>query len=177
MKTLLIFPAQWYPTQPYLSTPYLTSYLRAKGWEVDQRDFNIASYEHFLSVPLLRNAETLMAQRLESLKSQSSLSIKDKSHLDVLAMGLKFSDRIIAGVEEAKSVLRTPERFFDFPSYQQADMVIKSALKLVSDAHARRFSACQLSKVAPALKNPPVERMRPAVTKRLIPSFIYMKAF
>jgi len=41
MKTLLIFPAQWYPTQPYLSTPYLTSYLRAKGWEVDQRDFNI----------------------------------------------------------------------------------------------------------------------------------------
>lgn len=136
MKTLLIFPAQWYPTQPYLSTPYLTSYLRAKGWEVDQRDFNIASYEHFLSVPLLQNAENLMAQRMASLKGQSSLSIKEKSHLDVLAMGLKFSDRIISGVEEAKSVFRTPERFFDFPSYQQADMVIKSALKLVSDAHA-----------------------------------------
>jgi anaerobic magnesium-protoporphyrin IX monomethyl ester cyclase len=136
MKTLLIFPAQWYPTQPYLSTPYLTAYLRAKGWEVDQRDFNIASYDHFLSVPLLQNAEQLMAERLEALKNQSSLSIKEKSHLDVLAMGLKFSDRIISGVEEAKSVLRTPERFFDFPSYQQADMVIKSALKLVSDAHA-----------------------------------------
>ena len=136
MKTLLIFPAQWYPTQPYLSTPYLTSYLRAKGWEVDQRDFNIASYDHFLSAPLLKNAEHLMAEKLKSLKNQGSLSIKEKSHLDVLSMGLKFSDRIIAGVEEAKSVLRTPERFFDFPSYQQADMVIKSALKLVSDAHA-----------------------------------------
>lgn len=136
MKTLLIFPAQWYPTQPYLSTPYLTSYLRAKGWEVDQRDFNIASYDQFLSAPLLKNAESLMAQRLQTLKNQKSLSIKEKSHMDVLAMGLKFSDRIITGVEEAKSVLRTPERFFDFPSYQQADMVIKSALKLVSDAHA-----------------------------------------
>ena len=136
MKTLLIFPSQWYPTQPYLSTPYLTSYLRAKGWEVDQRDFNIASYGHFLSAPLLENAENLMAEKLNSLKSQGSLSIKEKSHLDVLSMGLKFSDRIIAGVEEAKSVLRTPERFFDFPSYQQADMVIKSALKLISDAHS-----------------------------------------
>jgi anaerobic magnesium-protoporphyrin IX monomethyl ester cyclase len=136
MKTLLIFPAQWYPTQPYLSTPYLTSYLRAKGWEVDQRDFNIASYDHFLSAPLLQNAEHLIAEKLEALKSQGSLSIKEKSYLDVLLMGLKFSDRIITGVEEAKSVLRTPERFFDFPSYQQADMVIKSALKLVSDAYA-----------------------------------------
>ena len=113
MKTLLIFPAQWYPTQPYLSTPYLTAYLRAKGWEVEQRDFNIASYDHFLSAPLLQNAEKLMARRMESLKSQNSLSMKEKSHLDVLAMGLKFSDRIISGVEEAKSVLRTPERCQD----------------------------------------------------------------
>ena len=101
MKTLLIFPAQWYPTQPYLSTPYLTAYLRAKGWDVDQRDFNIASYDHFLSAPLLQKAEKLMAQRLQSLKSQNSLSMKEKSHLDVLATGLKFSDRIIAGVDEA----------------------------------------------------------------------------
>ena len=136
MKTILIFPAQWYPTQPYLSTPYLTAFLRAKGWQVDQRDFNIASYENFLSAPLLKTAENLMAERLQTLKNQSSLSIKEKAHLDVLTMGLKFSNRIITGVEEAKSVLRTPERFFDFPSYQQADMVIKSALKLISDAHA-----------------------------------------
>ena len=136
MKTVLIFPAQWYPTQPYLSTPYLTAYLREKGWDVDQRDFNIASYENFLSVPLLQHAEKLIAERMASLKDQGSLSMKEKSHLDVLATGLKFSDRIISAVEEAKSVLRTPDRFFDFPSYKQADMVIKSALKLVSDAHA-----------------------------------------
>ena len=77
-----------------------------------------------------------MRGRQKSLKAQNSLSIKEKSTLDVLSMGLKFSDRIIDGVEEAKSVMRTPERFFDFEAYQQADMVIKSALKLVSDAYA-----------------------------------------
>ncbi len=136
MKTLLIFPAQWYPTQPYLSTPYLTAFLQDKGWQVSQRDFNIESYDQFLSAPLLQHAEELMRERFEALKKKSSLSIKEKSHLDVLAMGLKFSDRIIGGVEEAKTVMRTPERFFDFGAYQQADMVIKSALKLVSDAHA-----------------------------------------
>ena len=136
MKTLLIFPAQWYPTQPYLSTPYLTAFLQEKGWQVSQRDFNIESYDHFLSAPLLRQTEDLLKERQQSLKAQSSLSIKEKSHLDVLSMGLKFSDRIINGVEEAKSVMRTPERFFDFGAYQQADMVIKSALRRVSDAHA-----------------------------------------
>ena len=77
-----------------------------------------------------------MRGRQKSLKAQNSLSIKEKSTLDVLSMGLKFSDRIIDGVEEAKSVMRTPERFFDFEAYQQADMVIKSALKLVSHAYA-----------------------------------------
>ena len=136
MKTLLIFPAQWYPTQPYLSTPYLTAFLQDKGWQISQRDFNIETYDSFLSSPLLRQAEEMMRQRQQSLKEQSSLSIKEKSHLDVLSMGLKFSDKIIDGVEEAKSVMRTPERFFDFNAYQQADMVIKSALKLVSDAYA-----------------------------------------
>jgi len=136
MKTLLIFPAQWYPTQPYLSTPYLTAFLQDKGWQVSQRDFNIESYDNFLSSPLLLQAKKLMRRRQQSLKEQSSLSIKEKSHLDVLSMGLKFSDRIIEGVEEAKSVMRTPERFFDFNTYKQADMVIKSALKLVSDAYA-----------------------------------------
>ena len=136
MKTLLIFPAQWYPTQPYLSTPYLTAFLQDKGWQVSQRDFNIESYDHFLSIPLLRKAEELMQARQQALKSQRSLSIKEKSTLDVLSMGLKFSDRIIDGVEEAKSVMRTPERFFDFEAYKQADMVIKSALKLVSDAYS-----------------------------------------
>ena len=136
MKTLLIFPAQWYPTQPYLSTPYLTAFLQDKGWQVSQRDFNIESYDNFLSAPLLRQAEEMMRQRQQSLKGRASLSIKEKSHLDVLSMGLKFSDKIIDGVEEAKSVMRTPERFFDFSAYQQADMVIKSALKLISDAYS-----------------------------------------
>jgi hypothetical protein len=136
MKTLLIFPAQWYPTQPYLSTPYLTAYLRAKGWEVDQRDFNIESYDRFLSPKILRNSVNKMEKKVRQIREKSSFSIKEKSLLDVLATGIKFGSTIIDKVEFAKKVMRSPELFFDFESYQQADMIIKSALKLVSDAYS-----------------------------------------
>ncbi len=136
MKTLLIFPAQWYPTQPYLSTPYLTAYLRSKGWQAAQRDFNIASYERFLSPGRLKKVVEKMQGRLEAVRSKSSFTIKDKSLIDVLATGIKFSGAILSQVEEAKAVMRTPERFFDFDAYRQADMIIKSALKLVSDAYS-----------------------------------------
>ena len=104
MKSLLIFPAQWYPTQPYLSTPYLCSYLKEKGWDVSQRDFNIESYDHFLSPTLLEKAVTKMEARLAELKEKKSFSIKEKSLMDVLATGIKFGSTIISGVDDAKLV-------------------------------------------------------------------------
>ncbi|PIR01784.1 MAG: radical SAM protein [Nitrospinae bacterium CG11_big_fil_rev_8_21_14_0_20_45_15] len=136
MKTLLIFPSQWYPTQPYLSTPYLTAYLRSKGWEVEQRDFNIESYDHFLSAPVINGLAGKIERKLETMRAKKTFSIKDKTMMDVLATGLKFSSVIAGQVEDAKKVLRTPERFFDFNAYRQADLIIKSALKLVSDVYA-----------------------------------------
>ena len=136
MKTLLIFPSQWYPTQPYLSTPYLTSYLRSRGWEVAQRDFNIESYDLFLSLPLLEKVVEKLQTRLNALRGKSSFTGKDKALLDVLTTGIKFSGTILSQVDEAKKVMRTPDLFFDLNTYQQADMIIKSALKLVSDAYS-----------------------------------------
>ena len=136
MKSLLVFPAQWYPTQPYLSTAYLCAYLREKNWDVTQRDFNIESYDHFLSPTLLENILSKIEGRLTALKEKKSFSFKEKSLMDVLATSVKFAPTIISGVNDAKQVMRTPERFFDFSTYKQADMVIKSALKLVSDAYS-----------------------------------------
>ena len=71
MKSLFVFPAQWYPTQPYLSTPYLCAYLREKGWDVTQRDFNIESYDHFLSPTLLENILSKIEGHLTKLKEKS----------------------------------------------------------------------------------------------------------
>ncbi len=136
MKTILIYPAQWFPSQPYLATPYLTSYLRDKGWDVTQRDFNIESYDHFLSSQWLESVVKKMEGRLNEVRSKSSFSIKDKSLMDVLNTGIRFSEAILGRVEHAKNVFRTSELFFNFDQYKQADMVIKAALKLTSDAYA-----------------------------------------
>ncbi|SVD35956.1 uncharacterized protein METZ01_LOCUS388810, partial [marine metagenome] len=136
MKSLLVFPSQWYPTQPYLSTPYLCAYLKGKNWDVKQRDFNIESYDHFLSTTVLEAIVSKMEKRLASLKGKKSFSFKEKSLMDVLATGIKFAPTIISGIDDAKRVMRTPELFFDFNVYKEADMIIKSALKLVSDAYS-----------------------------------------
>ncbi len=136
MKSLLVFPSQWYPTQPYLSTPYLCAYLRGKNWDVEQRDFNIESYDHFLSTTILEGVVSKIGERLDFLKSKKSFSFKEKSLMDVLTTGMKFAPTIISKVDDAKQVMRTPKLFFDFKAYKEADMIIKSALKLVSDAYS-----------------------------------------
>lgn len=136
MKTLLIYPPQWYPSQPYLSAPYLTSYLLSKGWRAEQRDFNVKSYDYFLSPAWLRRAVAKMEARLAALRAKPSVAGREKAVIDVLSAGLKFSDAIIARVEEAKKVMRTPDLFFDFDVYRQADMIVKAALKLTSDAYS-----------------------------------------
>ena len=64
MKTALLFPPQWYPSQPYLALPTLKAHLEAKGHEVDQFDFNIESYEIFLSRDYLTSCVEIVRQRM-----------------------------------------------------------------------------------------------------------------
>ena len=48
MKVALLFPPQWYPSQPYLALPTLKAHLEAKRHELDQFDLNIESYENYI---------------------------------------------------------------------------------------------------------------------------------
>ena len=45
MKVMLIFPPDWYPSEPYLSLPSLTAVLRAAGHQVVQKDVNLEMYD------------------------------------------------------------------------------------------------------------------------------------
>jgi anaerobic magnesium-protoporphyrin IX monomethyl ester cyclase len=44
----LIFPPQWSPFQPFLSTPSLKAFLQLKGFTVRQSDWNIEFYHYFI---------------------------------------------------------------------------------------------------------------------------------
>ena len=45
----LIFPPQWSPFQPFLSTPALVAYLKERGYSAIQSDWNVELYDYLIS--------------------------------------------------------------------------------------------------------------------------------
>ena len=134
MKTALIFPPQWYPSQPYLSLPTLTAYLKAQGHEVDQFDFNVECYDIFLTRKYLEYCVDVIEKRL----AQPSPTSDDQEVQPVYRQILSDTDyleSVLSEVEDGKSVLRDEKRFFQFPVYKSAYTTLKIAMKLISYAH------------------------------------------
>lgn len=134
MKTALIFPPQWYPSQPYLALPTLTAYMQAKGHEVDGFDFNIESYDIFLSRDYLAQCVDKIRQRL-SAPAQSRDENEVKQVYRQILGDEEYLESILAEVEDAKNVLRDEDLFFQFPVYKKAYTTLKVAMKLISYAH------------------------------------------
>ena len=111
MKTALLFPPQWYPSQPYLALPTLKAHLESKGHEVDQFDFNIESYEIFLSQGYLDHCVETVQKRL-SLPAFTTEEQEVKAVYQDILSDKAFLDSILNEVEDAKNVLRDEERFF-----------------------------------------------------------------
>ncbi|UCD10494.1 MAG: radical SAM protein, partial [Nitrospinaceae bacterium] len=130
MKTALVFPPQWFPSQPYLALPTLKGYLEARGHEVDQFDFNIESYDLFLSRAYLERAVEKVRRRLAS----PAYTVDEREAHEVYRQILAdegFLESILEEVEDAKSVLRDEKRFFQFAEYKRAYTTLKIAMKLV----------------------------------------------
>ena len=65
MKVALLFPPQWYPSQPYLALPTLKAHLESRGHEVDQFDLNIECYDIFLSRKYLEHCTKIIRKRID----------------------------------------------------------------------------------------------------------------
>ncbi|MCH8313293.1 MAG: radical SAM protein, partial [Nitrospinae bacterium] len=134
MKSALIFPPQWFPSQPYLALPTLKAFLETRGHEVDQFDFNIESYEVFLSRDYLTHCVELIRARL----AKPAYTPEDKEAQSVYRQILSdpdYLENIFSEVRDAVDVLRTEELFFQFPLYKKAFTTLKIAMKLISFAH------------------------------------------
>ena len=134
MKTALIFPPQWYPSQPYLALPTLKAHLESKGHEVDQFDFNIECYEVFLSHEYLTHCVEIVRQRLSAPAYTTDEQEVKTVYRDILA-DTGFLSSVLNEVEDAKNVMRDEERFFQFDTYKKAYTTLKVAMKLISYAH------------------------------------------
>lgn len=134
MKSALIFPPQWYPSQPYLALPTLKAYLENQGHIVDQFDFNIESYEIFLSRDYLTHCVEIIRNRL----TQPAYTSSDRETQSVYRQILSdpdYLETIFSEVRDAADVLRSEERFFQFPLYKKSYTTLKIAMQLISFAH------------------------------------------
>jgi radical SAM superfamily enzyme YgiQ (UPF0313 family) len=134
VKTVLLFPPQWYPSQPYLALPTLKAHLEAKGHEVDQFDFNIQCYEIFLSQEYLNFCVEIIRERLSRPAYTNEEQEVKAVYRDILSDNA-FLDSVLNEVEDAKNVMRDEERFFQFETYKKAYTTLKVAMKLISYAH------------------------------------------
>ena len=71
MKVLLIYPPDWYPSEPYLSLPCLTAVLRQAGHTVIQKDINLEMYDWYFSEDFLKRVLRRVPQQLDRLRKLS----------------------------------------------------------------------------------------------------------
>ena len=78
---MLVFPPDWFPSEPYLSLPTLTAFIRAAGHEVVQKDVNLEMYDWYFSGDFLRRVLKRVPQQLDRLKKlvASSRSYRSRS--------------------------------------------------------------------------------------------------
>jgi radical SAM superfamily enzyme YgiQ (UPF0313 family) len=134
-KVMLVFPPDWYPSEPYLSLPTLTAFLREAGYDVVQKDVNLEMYDWFFSGDFLRRVLKKVPQQLDRLKKIARN--RDLTDAEVeLQLALCDCSRsrigeLIEKAEEAKRIVRTPE-FYDGEKLEWAIAVFREVTATIS---------------------------------------------
>jgi len=134
MKVALLFPPQWYPSQPYLALPTLKAHLESRGHEVDQFDLNIECYDIFLSRKYLEHCTKIIRKRIDDPTRATEDQEVRPVYKDILS-DTAFLQSILNEVEDSKNVLKDENRFFQFDTYSKAYTNLKIAMQLISYAH------------------------------------------
>ena len=139
MKVLLIYPPDWFPSEPYLSLPSLTAVLRQAGHTVIQKDINLEMYDWYFSEDFLKKVLRRVPQQLDRLRKLSK-----KRDLDAEEMDLQLSlcdltrqriDELIKKAEKAKAIIRG-EVFYDIDQLEWAIHVFREVTSVISMVYA-----------------------------------------
>lgn len=135
MLTKLIFPPQWIPTQPYLSLPSLTAFLKANGCDVEQMDVNVSFYDDILSKQGMQGFYERTNTKFQELESRNELPPDLQKQYTILGSSMLFGEYIIDHVDAAKKVMRDTESFYDVEKLFEAFKILELGLKLASSAY------------------------------------------
>ncbi len=139
MKVLLIFPPDWYPSEPYLSLPTLTAVLRAAGHTVIQKDVNLEMYDWYFSEDFLKRVLRKVPQQLDRLRK-----LAKKRELEAWEMDLQLAlcdltrqriTELIEKAERAKRIVRSQE-FYDIEKLEWAINTFREVTAAISLVYA-----------------------------------------
>jgi anaerobic magnesium-protoporphyrin IX monomethyl ester cyclase len=135
MKVMLIFPPDWFPSEPYLSLPSLAAVLRQAGHTVIQKDVNCEMWDWYFSEDFLKKVLRRVPQQLDRLRKLSKKRDLDASEMD---LQLAFCDvthqrmaKLIQNAEEAKRIIRS-EQFYDIDKLEWSLQVFREVMSVIS---------------------------------------------
>lgn len=138
-KVMLVFPPDWYPSEPYLSLPTLTAFLRGAGHDVVQKDVNLEMYDWFFSEDFLKRVLKKVPQQLDRLKRVARDRGLSESEQELqLALCECTRSRIaelIEKAEKAKRIVRC-EEFYDVDKLEWAINVFREVTAKISLVYA-----------------------------------------
>ena len=134
-KVMLVFPPDWYPSEPYLSLPTLTAFLREAGHDVVQKDVNLEMYDWFFSGDFLRRVLKKVPQQLDRLKKiareRDLTDAEVELQLSLCDCSRSRIGELIKKAEEAKRIVRTSE-FYDSEKLEWAIAVFREVTATIS---------------------------------------------
>ena len=135
MKVMLIFPPDWFPSEPYLSLPSLTAVLRQAGHTVIQKDINLEMWDWYFSEDFLKKVLRRVPQQLDRLRKLSKKRELSESEMDLQMALCDLSrqkiDELIKKAEKAKAIVRG-ETFYDINKLEWAIQVFREVTLMIS---------------------------------------------
>jgi radical SAM superfamily enzyme YgiQ (UPF0313 family) len=139
MKIMLVFPPDWYPSEPYLSLPTLTAVLRAAGHQVVQKDVNLEMYDWFFSEDFLRRVLKRVPQQLDRLrklaKKRELEEWETELQLALCDLTRECIAELIEKAERAKRIIRGGE-FYEADKLEWAITIFREITSTISLVYA-----------------------------------------
>jgi len=139
MKVMLIFPPDWYPSEPYLSLPSLTSVLRQAGHTVIPKDINCEMWDWYFSEEFLKKVLRKVPQQLDRLRKLAKKRDLAEWEMDVQLALCDVTrprmEKLIRDAAEAKHVVRN-EKFYDIDKLEWSIQVFREVTSIASLVYA-----------------------------------------
>ena len=139
MKVMLIFPPDWYPSEPYLSLPSLTAVLRQASHTVIQKDVNCEMWDWYFSEEFLKKVLRRVPQQLDRLRKLAKKRDLAEWEMDVQLALCEVTrprmEKLIRDAEEAKHIVRN-EKFYDIDKLEWSIQVFREVTSVISLVYA-----------------------------------------